>query len=243
MARDRKIPDLADMFKDHEQRIRNLESNNRIINTGIQDGALIVKDASGNTIVELGKASDGNYGVRVNDQSGNPQVRVGQLNSGGYGIEAINSTGDLVSLSTLAFGIRGQQSPGDMNGGTAVTSTSYLTLPGSPSFTVTIGPSLRCIILVGVGMLRGTLGAFNAITGYTTVRGVGPSGQLTNTGDIVGVAGQFDATMDYFHDGCAAFFSTTEGLNEAGQWTFTLQCRVNAGSIFFGDGTLAVFPY
>jgi hypothetical protein len=243
MARDRKIPDLADMFKDHDQRIRNLESNNRIIATGIRDGALIIQDASGNTIVELGKASDGNYGVRVNDQAGNPQVRVGQLASGGYGLEAVNNVGALVSLSTLAFGMQGAQASGTMNNGSAVSSTSYITLTDGPSVSVTIGPSKRCMVIFGCSVLFSTAGAFTELPTYLTVLSTGPSGQHANTGDPTALTMTLSSAINFFHNSVGLFYGPNEGIDEAGTWTFVLQARVGNGSAFFGSGSLLVLPY
>lgn len=97
---------IADMSARQGQRISRMERLPRgrttavdAANFEIKDGALIIYDGAGNVIVEIGKTSDGRYGLRVNDTTGAAQVRAGQLASTDFGVEAPNGAGVLTVMN------------------------------------------------------------------------------------------------------------------------------------------------
>lgn len=138
-------------------------------NIRVLNGRLEVVDAIGNTILEIGKTSDGRYGLRVNDSLGAAQVRAGELASGGYGMEAVNNAGDLVSLSTLAFGMTATK---DSGFGTC-NLTEWGDLTGAsvgPAVTVTVGTSGRVVIFLSCSMTIGGAvpGTIRSFVGFET---------------------------------------------------------------------------
>lgn len=75
-------------------------------NVEITDGAVVIKNSSGDVIVELGECSDGRHGLQVYKDNGTRVVRIGELaSSSEEGIELINDIGQLVKLSDVIFGI------------------------------------------------------------------------------------------------------------------------------------------
>jgi hypothetical protein len=103
----RQPPASADKYISQQtERIAKLERLPRATTTSvdsanfvIRDGCLQVFDSAGHLIVEIGKTSDGRYGLRVNDTTGAPQVRAGQLASPQYGVEAPNGSGVLTQIT------------------------------------------------------------------------------------------------------------------------------------------------
>src|SRR5712691_183531 len=170
---------IVDAHNNVEKRLSRVERNPRIGNTAIDSGILSIKngrveiiDDNGNTVIQLGKFGDGLFGLRMLDGNGNIildmgkgsddryslktnnaagvlQARMGQLASGGYGLEAVNA-GQLVSLSTLAFG----PSASSIDSVDGSTSTSYgdLTNVGPTTSDVNIGTSGKCIVIVTAKM-------------------------------------------------------------------------------------------
>lgn len=139
-------------------------------------GSVLIEDAAGNILVQLGTLPDANYGLVVNDNAGVPQVRAGELESGGYGLESVDpSTGHLVQLSTLAFGLASsslQIFPAETTASATLTDLATV----GPSVTVTIGSSGRALVTVTA------LLAWTANRGC--VMGYAVSGATTTAADL-----------------------------------------------------------
>lgn len=183
-------PDLVAALADLKDRVSKLERISQIGTTAIDYGSLmvgngnivvgnngevIIKDNSGNTIIELGKTSDGRYGLRVNDTSGNPQIRLGQLaSSSAYGLEAIGPSGVLTTLSNYIFGPQTASVAADES--TSSTTYTDLTTVG-PSVTVDIPTAGRVLVLWGCearfddNTTNGAMGAYAsvALSGNNTI--------------------------------------------------------------------------
>jgi len=114
----------------------------------VTQGSFLVKDALGRTIIQMGLLPDGKYGFRVNDASGNPQIRAGELVSGGYGLEAVDETGQLVSLSTLAFGMEAASAMGAITVDTGGGSNPIRDPDGLGLYNIRIGNSRRCLVVL-----------------------------------------------------------------------------------------------
>jgi|SRR5882757_4349437 len=119
-------------------------------NVEITDGAVIVKNANGNVIVELGECSDGRHGLQVYKDNGLRVARIGELESpGGDGIEFVDDAGLLVRANTLAFGIAAASNAG------GISTFSDVYSAGSPivQATVTIGDTGRAIVHIGAWLI------------------------------------------------------------------------------------------
>lgn len=196
----------------------------------IHSGSIEVKNAGGQTIIELGECLDGRHGLQVYTDTGQRVARVGELAAGGHGIEVIDEiTGGLVKVSTLAFGMRagsvgGVQDPGNTGG-------AFVDM-GGPSATVTIGDTGRAIVLVCTGMNtvgNGSHGAGYAISGNTT--------RAASTNEIVAIVA--NSTFHPSESFCNAFVAT--GLIP-GSNTFTMKYFSNNGCLFF-TRNIIVIPF
>lgn len=73
MALDPEFKNLTDRVKDLERRVLDAETNNtRAGNTAITEGALVIRDGSGNARAKYGRLDDGTYGLALYDDSGDP---------------------------------------------------------------------------------------------------------------------------------------------------------------------------
>lgn len=120
----------------------------------LTEGRVEVKNADGRVIMEIGKRSDGLYGMLVNDDNGVPQVLAGELTDGDYGLAAVNAVGQLVKLSTLAFGIVADEVTTIEN----CTSLTFddLATPGPICDGVVIGDTGRCLVICGALLQEGS---------------------------------------------------------------------------------------
>lgn len=205
-------------------------------NVEITDGRLNIKNAAGQTIVEVGECSDGRHGVLVKKDTGVQVARMGELAAGGHGIEVIDEvTGALVKVSTLAFGVQAAYigTAQFLNG----TGGAYADLAtAGPSVTVTIGNSGRAIVFVSCGInpqVPGQAYASFAVTGATSVS--------PTAGRSVGFLGT--ATFTPSETIGAAF--VLSGLNP-GTHAFTMKYSTTgagANACLFFERNIAVFPY
>lgn len=153
-------------------------------NIKLTEGSIIVNDALGRTLIEFGKRSldaFGGYGMSVFDAvTGNVMARFGEIEDPnyGYGVEAVNAAGDLVSLSTLAFGMAAASEPGGFSQPGSSSSNYDSAADGlGPSVDAYIGTSGRCIVILGAQLgnppisTDGTSETYMSvqITGATTV--------------------------------------------------------------------------
>lgn len=204
----------------------------------ISGGSLTVLDGAGNPIIKLGQGTDGNYGLIVNDVAGNPQVRAGQLESGGYGLEAVDGTGHLVQLSTLAFGAVSstlQVFPAETTTSTALTDLAT----AGPTVSCQIGTSGRALVTLSA-LLVWTLNR-GCVMGFTV------SGATTIAGDLnhtlgAGTADPSTANASGDFQGSATFLVT--GLNP-GLNVFTAKyATMFSGSVAFGPyRNITVIPF
>lgn len=233
MSRYRTGEDREDLFKwlaKLNERVNNLESGNRVGFTAVDSGSFVVKDASGNTIVEVGKASDGLFGLTINNQGGDPQIRAGELVSGGHGLEVVNANGKLVKLSTLAFGIR-SENVNNFEGTTSIAFTNLATI-GPIVNNVEIGSSGRCLVIVSARMATNNDGGSMSfdISGATTQAASG-----TRKLELESITAQANGSM-------SRVFLVVD-LN-AGLHTFTAKyASISGGTANFADRNLTILPF
>lgn len=115
----------------------------------VTNGQFRVLDTSGNVILRAGVISDRTC-LEVLDASGNVKNRMGELTDGSYGIESENEDGDLVSLETLAFGIRSSGAPFQVTITSGGIGPPFQAAPDGqgPQVTVTIGSSGKAIVFL-----------------------------------------------------------------------------------------------
>ena len=120
----------------------------------INDGALVVRNSNGNIILEAGECLDGRHGVQVYKDNGTRVARIGELESGSEGVEVLNDLGQLVRVSTLAFGTNAA-SITNLEARTAGTGYGDLATPG-PVVSVTVGNTGRALVFLSGWILPGT---------------------------------------------------------------------------------------
>lgn len=192
-------------------------------NVEIYDGALIIYNANGNKIVEVGECADGRHGLQVYKDNGTRVARIGELESGPEGIEVISDTGELVRVDTLAFGTESHTVTtieGTTNGAAFVNLATV-----GPFTSVVVGNSLRMIVLL-----------------TSSINGVASLGGLASF-DIAGPNGYF-AAADQFKalhcGGSNMVLGSTKALiveNLPSVGTYTVQMKFRSGT----NGSLCQF--
>lgn len=175
--------------------------------------------------------------LRVLDDDGSLIAQIGRLPDGGHGVAALNSSGELVTLSTLAFGLKS----GFLGGSTDITSTSYADPPDGlgPDLTnVEVGTSRRAIVIVGAVPLA-VVGSPYLYAGFRVIRQ--DTGAVTLPGSD-GHSFQGSAFQALYG---AAYVRIIEGsyLPVAGLYTFESQYRVSTGTCSVGNRSLTVLPF
>lgn len=224
-------------------------------NIVLNEGAVLVRDALGRTIIEMGKRTIdpyGGYGFSVfRPDTGGVVLRLGEIADefSKYGLEAVNSIGQLVALSTLAFGIQAASVA------TQVTTTdnSWHDLSGSPGpeVSVVIGNSGRAIVMVGAFIQetsnvsprsRGANAGYQ-ITGATTQAPDTSRGLVVgNTDDGQSVSGTASSNN---LAGRVSVVDLATGLNP-GLHTFTAKYQARGGGsaqVAISSRTIVVIPY
>lgn len=201
----------------------------------IHDGALIVYNANGNKIVELGECSDGRHGLQVYKDNGTRVARIGELQSGSEGIETIDDLGNLVRIDTLAFGTKAATVSAFES--RANTAFGDLATPG-PSVTVTLGNSQRCLVLIS-GTLIGPADLAGG-TGFMGFDYSGPGG--TNPADELRSLAFNNASFGMV---AATKVFNAAPISPAGTWTFTAKYKTSgAGDSFqFGNRHIIAIPF
>jgi len=231
--------DLLDRIAAMEERLARMERVPTIPNTAIDKGAMVIKDGSGHTIVELGTTSDSRIGLRINDTSAAAQIRLGQLASAGYGLEIADSTGKLVNLATLAFGIRAANvaASESLPGG----SSAYQDLTTfGPSVQVQVGDTGNCIIIIG--------STFTPGASTTAIMGVDIAGP-TNRPAVAGSATDFDGA--YLFSPAApnqigGAFSRAQLQTGLAAGTYTLTCKYRLAGVstcFWSNRNIIAIPF
>ena len=232
--------DLLDIIAQLEARLSRLERTPSIPFTAIDKGAMTIKDGSGNTVVELGTTSDGRIGLRINNTLADPQIRLGQLASAGYGLEIVEpSTGHLVNLATLAFGIRSASVAATESLTGAASAYTNLATPG-PAVTVEVGDTGNCIIMMGAAISPGS--------GTTALMGVDISGP-TNRPAVAGSATDFDGAYLFSPSSpntISAAFSRAQLQSGLLPGTYTITCKyrvAGASTCFWSNRNLVAIPF
>lgn len=136
-----------------ERQVRELAAARRMEAATIGSGGLTVTDGA----------------IRVLDAGGVLKVQAGKLPDGTYGLAAVNDGGQLVTLSTLAFGLQAAVIT-TQEGRTSSTLGDLATV--GPAVTVTVGETGRCLVMVGCTASYGAVFAGGlmgyAISGATT---------------------------------------------------------------------------
>lgn len=206
-------------------------------NVEITDGALIVYNATGQKIVELGECADGRHGLQVYKDNGTRVVRIGELaSSSDEGIELINDIGQLVKLSDVVFGISASNFT---SGGNRSSSASYGDCTGqvnTPSVNATIGDTGRALVILSALIVSG-------------------NGTLTSMGLQISGPGGYSVSPDNFN---SLGISASGGVAQlqgskmfvmtgmpTGVCTFTAKYFYNGGSGIgqFFSRAIAVLPY
>lgn len=195
-------------------------------------------DMYSNPVLELGKTGDGTIGLRIADLFGDTKVLVGQLDPAGgfdsenYGLAATNALGQLVKLSTLAFGVAGDQTGGSVS----TSSTSFQDLGTGPEVAdVVIGSLGRCIVAISCefnygGANAGGIMGFE-ISGATSVAATVADSLESSISNVTNVLDR------------KTVLAFVEGLN-AGAHTFSARYRsTNGVSCSFAFRSLLVIPY
>lgn len=218
----------------------------------LNEGRVIVRDNNGRTIIEMGKRTTdpaAGYGLTVFDSTGAVMTRMGQTvdNTYPYGLEAVNSTGELVSLSTLSFGLRAAFNLTQIS----TTSGTYVDL-GGPEVTVDIGSSGRCLIFVSAKITASVLNAFAIRTtaGFMSCFIYNLSGTLIASTQPLETSFRYDTA----HSGGSEYTLDSETSNTRmdvmtglapGRYVFKAMysCITSADAVEFDERHIAVLPY
>lgn len=181
--------------------------------------------------------------LRVVDNTGELKVQVGLLPDGSYGLAAVNPDGELVALSTLAFGIKSAD-VGDIE---TTTSQNYTDLPtaGPVVSGVQIGSSGRCLVILSAQIWGGNSSGFPSSTqGFMSFRADGPTPVAPSDGTKAATVGNNDAPGTGGLAVSASRVVLVSGLL-AGSYTFTAKYRsiTSGASAEFADRNLTVLPY
>lgn len=204
----------------------------------INDGRLVVKNASGTKTVELGECADGRHGLQIYKDDGTRVVRIGELASGAEGIEVIDDTGNLVRVDTLAFGTRAASVATQES----TSSSSYTNLATvGPQVTVPIGNSGRCVVILsgrmngpGTDVMNASIGFdMSGPAGYFRAAGVFESQwvALSNSAGNMGVNISLSKAV------------LVSGLPYAGNYTLQMKYWTNGTSHSFADRHIIAVPF
>jgi hypothetical protein len=201
----------------------------------IRDGALLIYNANGNRIVELGECADGRHGLQVYKDNGARVARVGELESGTEGIETIDDFGNLVRISTLAFGTQAANIAFTENRiGVAY---GDLATPG-PVVSVVVGNSRRMIVGVG-SWCSNAASTVIASAGFDVA---GPGGYFAGASFLrsVGMAGNSGIVA-----GGATKLFLVDGLPQAGTYFIAMKYSSQSATqtAQFSDRHLIVMPF
>ena len=232
---------IARELKAIRRELEQLRASRRLESAQIGAGGLTVTDGGGITIGDGGTIDLVDGTVRVLNGSGQVVAQLGLLPGGGYGVAAVNpANGQLVSLSTLAFGLRSVTANGiGTRNNTGYGALSGLAGPVVPD--VPIGPSGRALVIltaqVTVTDNTGRSGFMSvAVSGATTIN---PNDGWAHKVDIGGTTGGQNMSPDnsrlHLFDGVL-----NEGLN-----TFTARYRTitATGNVTWSGPNITVLPY
>ncbi|MFV2094815.1 hypothetical protein ACFHW1_04900 [Micromonospora sp. LOL_014] len=219
--------DVMRRLRDLERQMRELQAGRRLQAATIGAGGIAIRGGSLRTLDDLGRLV----------------AQVGELPDGTHGVAAVDpATDELVSLATLAFGVRADRE----GGATSVTSTSYAP-PGDaagPEVTVQVGTSTRMLVFVSARISITDDGGFPTATGYMGFQVDGPGGYSATPGDAAAATWTGAEST-----GAVSTVATLLGpggpleLPEAGAYTLSARYRVNGGEASVQSRTLIALPY
>lgn len=225
------------MLGDLMARLSRIEHSPQIGSTTISNGALIITDAAGNSLIYLGQLPDATYGLAVYDPAGhqllkldatglaqfdtaaNPRTKLGLLPNNDYGLASYSRAND--NTYTEILPAKSASVPGILS----TNSASYVNL-GGPSVTATVGATGNVLLTASS---RIAITADNGWVGIS-IDGGAPSDLLVagiGTGNIL------EAT---------ALTEIITGLS-AGNHTFQMWYRVSGtATANFSANNLVVTP-
>lgn len=225
----------------------NLTGKISVLNRGgieIRDGALTILNAAGQVIVEVGECLDGRHGIQVYKDDGTRVARMGELASGDEGIEVVGDLGELVRVSTLAFGTQA-----------ASVATNQDRIGTAFGDMITVGPSVNVVVgntrrmLVGVSAWCNTGSSAGPSIGIAAACGfdvAGPSAYFRAASffESVRVNTNPQSGADFTAIG-ATKFVLVSGLPVAGTYTVTAKYSSQSATLGaqFSDRHLIVIPY
>lgn len=126
--------------------LRQLDTRLRALET---QQKLLVTDAAGRVVEELGLQADGTFGLVNFDAEGRERVRLGQLPGGDYGLRVTDPAG----IAREVLPVAAASTEGDLT----TSSTSLVALAGSPSVSAYIGASGDALVTVSATILTPTI--------------------------------------------------------------------------------------
>lgn len=224
----------------------------------ITQGSFQVKDALGRVIVQMGLLPDGKYGLRVNDDQGNAQIRAGELLGGGYGLEAVDETGQLVSLSTLAFGMEAAMQPGSITVDTGGGGNPIRDPDNLGHYGIRIGTSRRALVILSSEIGHNLNDEFihtasmsllvrDRLTGLVTILPSSSWDLLASVGGNVTGVPEIPALPSLYkmsHVGLigGSVFGTTHFPTVPGEYDFEVWYHA-AGEVFFQSRMIVIMPF
>jgi len=219
--------DVIRRLRELERQMRELTAGRRLEAATIGAGGVVIRGGS----------------LRTLDSLDRPVAQVGVLPDGTHGVASIDpTTGQLVSLATLAFGVRA----GREGGATTVTSTSYAPPADAlgPDVTVRVGSSTRMLVWVSARLTITDDGGFPTATAYMGFQVDGPGGFSATPGDAAAATWTGAEAS-----GAVSTVATLLGpggpleLPEAGNYTLSARYRVNGGEASVQNRVLIALPY
>lgn len=198
------------------------------------------------TVVSQGDVNIRGGSLNVYDTADNLVAVVGLLPNGGRGIAAVDPTGALVELSTLAFGMRSANALDEVILGTE---NVWTTFPDGPTISgVQIGSSGRALVMLSADILAAPTGSNTEVAAWLSFAIAGATTRSPQTTQAlrceyrrdVDTAGNPGVTIS------ATRVVLVEGLN-AGAHDFTAQYRMAedtaADEASFLGRNLTVMPF
>jgi hypothetical protein len=172
--------------------------------------------------------------VRVLNGSGDLVVQLGLLPDTTYGLAAVDGSGKLVKLSTLAFGIQAASIAAQSS--RSLGTFGDLAAGAGPSVTVTIGNTGRCVVILGA-MIATSGGVYTGgLMGYEI------SGATDRAPDVLESL-EFDMSNESFSANASRAF-LVENLNPG---THTITARyasaASGTACLFERRNLIVLPF
>lgn len=198
--------------------------------------------------INVGSGGDINItegSLSVFDNSANKKAEIGKLSDGDYGVALVNSSGQLTKLSNVVFGPTSNQV--STKEGLPAPSSSFTNLATvGPSVTVNIGQTGRALVIVTCNFDYQCINDVGGGVMSFQVTGPGPttspSDQRSVMNNINSATSSGTVVLQFYGRQSATIFLTglTPGSN-----TFTAKYRnvSTTNMVFFEDREITVLPY